>query len=210
VADWQTISALATAAGTLVLAWATFSAVRSSNRSARIAEEALLTGMRPLLVQSLASDPTQKVFWSDRHAARLEGGRAVVDVVDDVVYLAIGLHNVGSGIALLHGWQVATEPRSASDPHAEVADFRRLTIDLFVAPGAPGYWEGALRDLADPERSALIKVIGAGDPFTIDLLYGDQYGGQRTVSRFTLLHGGAGAWLSQATRHWNMDRPDPR
>ena len=39
--DWVVISSLATAVGTLVLAVATFSAVRSSNRSARIAEAAL-------------------------------------------------------------------------------------------------------------------------------------------------------------------------
>ena len=47
--DWVTISALATAGGTLVLAAATFSAVRSSNRSARVAERALLAGLRPVL-----------------------------------------------------------------------------------------------------------------------------------------------------------------
>ena len=34
MADWATISSLATAGGTLVLAVATFAAVRSSNRSA--------------------------------------------------------------------------------------------------------------------------------------------------------------------------------
>jgi hypothetical protein len=33
MADWATISSLATAAGTLVLAVATFASVRSSNRS---------------------------------------------------------------------------------------------------------------------------------------------------------------------------------
>jgi hypothetical protein len=38
VADWATISALATAGGTLALAVATYGAVHSSNRSARIAE----------------------------------------------------------------------------------------------------------------------------------------------------------------------------
>ena len=78
--DWQTISALATAAGTLVLAIATFSAVRSSNRSARVAERALLAGLRPLLVASLADDPPQKVLWSDMHAIRLNGGRAYAEV----------------------------------------------------------------------------------------------------------------------------------
>jgi len=35
--DWSTIASFATAGGTLVLAGATFSAIRSSNRSARIA-----------------------------------------------------------------------------------------------------------------------------------------------------------------------------
>ena len=38
MADWVTISSLATAGGTLVLAVATFSSVRSANRSARVAE----------------------------------------------------------------------------------------------------------------------------------------------------------------------------
>ena len=37
MADWVTISSLATAGGTLVLAVATFSSVRSANRSARVA-----------------------------------------------------------------------------------------------------------------------------------------------------------------------------
>jgi len=39
--DWVTISSLATAGGTLVLALATFASVRSANRSARVAEMAL-------------------------------------------------------------------------------------------------------------------------------------------------------------------------
>ena len=46
MADWQTIGALATAGGTLVLAVATFGAIRSANRSARVAEQAMLMGMR--------------------------------------------------------------------------------------------------------------------------------------------------------------------
>src|SRR5271163_5299570 len=50
--DWVVVSSLATAAGTLVLAVATFSAVRSSNRSARIAEVALQEQRRPLLAPS--------------------------------------------------------------------------------------------------------------------------------------------------------------
>ena len=44
MADWVTISALATAGGTLVLVAATFASVRSANRSARATERALLAG----------------------------------------------------------------------------------------------------------------------------------------------------------------------
>jgi hypothetical protein len=49
---WANISALATGFGTLVLAVATFAAVRSANRAARAAERSLLAGLRPLLVPS--------------------------------------------------------------------------------------------------------------------------------------------------------------
>ena len=64
MADWSTISSLATAGGTLVLAAATFYAVRSSNRSARVAERSLLAGMRPVLVPSRLEDPPEKVLFA--------------------------------------------------------------------------------------------------------------------------------------------------
>ena len=166
--------------------------------------------MRPLLVQSLRDDPEQKVLWGDRHGAHLQGGRAVVELTDEAIYLAVGLRNVGAGIALLHGWHLIPERGSAADPHADPQVFRRLTIDLFVAPGATGYWEGAIRDVTDPQRAALVASIEAREPFTIDLLYGDQDGGQRTISRFTLVPTQTDAWITQAAKHWNLDRPDPR
>ena len=211
MADWQTISSLATAGGTLVLAVATFSAVRSSSRAARIAEQALLTGMRPLLLPSLADDPVQKVIWSDRHAVRLSGGRVSFESQDGVIYLAMGLRNVGSGIALLHGWYPM--PESAFDrgrPHADAGDFRRLGIDLYVAAGGAGYFESAVREADDPLRPGFLNALRDRQPFTIDLLYGDQQGGQRTISRFTVLPATEDAWYCQAGRHWNLDRPDPR
>jgi hypothetical protein len=46
--------------------------------------------------------------------------------------------------------------------------------------------------------------------FAIDLLYGDFEGGQRVITRFVLRPAGDDAWISSATRHWNVDRPDPR
>ena len=204
------ISSLATAGGTLVLALATFSAVRSSNRSARVAEQALLTGMRPLLVTSLGDDPVQKVLWSDRHAVRLAGGRAVFEEANGVFYLAIGLRNVGSGIALLHGWYPMPDRAFANEPHADAADFRRLSIDLYIPSRGSGYWEGAVREADDPVRPGLARALADREPITIDVMYGDQDGGQRTISRFTLLPAGDDGWYALVAKHWNLDRPDPR
>ena len=47
--DWVAVSSIVTAGATLVLAFATFAAVRSGNRTARVAERSLLAGRRPLL-----------------------------------------------------------------------------------------------------------------------------------------------------------------
>jgi hypothetical protein len=210
MADWSTIASFATAGGTLVLALATFSAVRSSNRSARIAEETLLTAMRPLLVPSLSDDPVHKVLWSDRHTARVGGGRAVVEQQDDVIYLAMGLRNLGTGIALLHGWYPAPGFALQDRPHAAAEEFRRLVIDLYIPAGGTGYWEAAVRDVDDPVRSELVRSIADRRAFTVELLYGDQQGGQRTISRFTVLPAGEDGWYAQAGRHWSLDRPDPR
>jgi hypothetical protein len=209
--NWQTVSSLATGAGTLVLAVATFSAVRSSNRSARIAELALRTGMRPLLVPSLGDAPMQKVLWRGGHAARIGGGRALLEEEDGVIYLAMSLRNLGAGIALLHGWY----PRPGEDAfttsdRADVDSFRRLTIDLYIESGGTGYWEGAVRDDDDPLRPDFISVIKERRPFSMELLYGDQQGGQRTISRFVILPSGDDGWYCQGGRHWNVDMPDPR
>jgi len=65
--DWVTISSLATAGGTLVLAVATFAAVRSSNQAARTTERALLAGIRPLLMPTRLQDPPEKVGFQDDH-----------------------------------------------------------------------------------------------------------------------------------------------
>ncbi|MBV9661353.1 MAG: hypothetical protein JO337_09365 [Acidimicrobiales bacterium] len=210
MADWQTVSSLATAGGTLILAAATFSAVRSSNRSARVAETALLTGLRPLLVPSLFDDPAHKVLWNDRHVAQVDGGRSVVEEEDGVIYLAMSLRNVGSGLALLHGWFPRSGLALSDVRHAEPPDFRRLTIDLYVPPGGTGFWEGAIRQTDDPVRHDILRCMDERSPFTIELLYGDEEGGQRRVSRFMIMPAGDEGWYCQGGRHWNIDRPDPR
>jgi hypothetical protein len=208
--DWATIASFATAGGTLVLALATFSAVRSSNRTARIAEETLLTGMRPLLVPSLPDDAVHKVLWSDRHTARVGGGRAIFEEENDVIYLAVGLRNLGTGIALLHGWYPTPDEVFGDLPHVEAEKFRRLRIDLYIPAGGTGYWEAAVRDRDDPVRPALLRTLRDREAFTIDLLYGDQQGRQRTISRYTVLPTDDDGWYAQVGRHWNLDRPDPR
>ena len=45
----------------------------------------------------------------------------------------------------------------------------------------------ALRDPDDPVRQAMADVLAERRPFTVQLLYGDQNGGQRTITRFAVL-----------------------
>lgn len=193
-----------------MLAVATFAALRSSNRSARVAEQSLLNAMRPLLVPSLGDDPVHKLLWGDGHTARLAGGRALVEQEGGVIYLGISLRNLGSGIGLLHGWHPMPDEAFGGDTHVDPSQFRRLAIDLYVPPGGTGYWESAVRDPDDPARPGLLQVLGERRPFRIDILYGDQQGGQRTVSRYVVLPSGDEGWYAQAGRHWSIDRPDPR
>src|ERR1700716_1443085 len=96
VTDWATISSLATAGGTLVLALATFASVRSANRAARVAEESLLTRLRPLLLGARFGDAIEKVTWVDEHITKVEGGRGAVEEADGVIYLALALRNAGA------------------------------------------------------------------------------------------------------------------
>lgn len=87
--DWATIAGLATGAGTLVLAIATFASVRSSNRAARIAEAALQEQRRPVLVPSRLEDPLQKLMFVDGRWLSAGGGRAAAEHADGNVYLAL-------------------------------------------------------------------------------------------------------------------------
>src|SRR5262249_43175068 len=109
MADWVTISALASAGGTLVLAGVTVASVRSANRAARVAEQSLLASQRPPLVQSRAEDPAVKAGFADDVWFLVPGGRAIASARDDAVYFVIAIRNVGTGIAVLHGWHLYPE-----------------------------------------------------------------------------------------------------
>ncbi|MGD0980415.1 MAG: hypothetical protein ABR946_02925 [Solirubrobacteraceae bacterium] len=209
--DWPTISALVTGAGTLVLAVATFAAVRSANRSARIAETALQEQRRPLLAQSRLEDPVQKLMFVDGHWVRAAGGRAAAEHVDGSVYLGISVRNVGSGLGVCQGWAVRAglgTTQTMPTPTA-IEEFRRQTRDLYVPAGDVGMWQGALRNPDDPVRAATAEAIDARQPITIELLYSDQVGLQRTITRFGLVPTGD-SWLVSVTRHWYLDWAGPR
>ncbi len=210
--DWATVSSLATGFGTLVLAIATFQAVRSANKAARVAEQALLVGVRPLLVPSRLDDIQQKVFYGDGKYEVIEGGRGVAEVDGGNVYLGISLRNAGRGIGVLHGWNFMVG-RQAIDGHSPLEDFHPHQRDILIAPNDIGFWQAAFRDASDRQHEEAIAAIRSREMLTIDILYGDHEGGQRAISRFTLQPRGDDdkpVWLTSVVRHWNIDRPDPR
>jgi hypothetical protein len=215
VTDWSTIASLATAGGTLVLAVATFASIRSANRSARIseraartAEQSLLAGQRPLLVSSRLQDPAQKIQYPEGKWLTVGGGAAELDVADDVVYLGISIRNVGTGLGVLHGWHLLVGLRTDRS-HPPVEDFTTQNLDIYVAPGDNGLWLAALRDPTAGIFQTVGDAVKAGEPLLISLLYGDLEGGQRVITQFSLRRAND-RWLAQATRHFNVDRPDPR
>jgi hypothetical protein len=208
-ADWVTISALATAAGTLVLALATFASVRSANRAARVAERSLLVGLRPLLVPSRLDDPPQKVAFVEGSYLVAQGGAAVAEADDEAVRLAAALRNVGAGIAVLHGWHFYPERLTTSE-HIAAEEFTRLSRDIFIAPGEIGFWQGAFRDPSTPAFAEARAAVDSHGDWTAEVLYGDTEGGQRMISRYAMLPREGGGWLASAGRHWYLDRDDPR
>ena len=211
MADWVTISALATAGGTLVLAGATYGSVRSANRAARAAEQSLLATLRPLLIPSKLEDPQQKITFVEGKWVVASGGGGVAEVADGAVYLAMSLRNAGTGIAVLHGWHLFPERRLGADEHLQPEEFTRLTRDLYVPAGDIGFWQGTFRDPRSEEFAAAKRAIEARETLTVDVLYGDFEGGQRVISRFSILPRQDGeGWLATVARHWNVDRDDPR
>jgi hypothetical protein len=93
---------------------------------------------------------------------------------------------------------------------ADFERFHRLTRDIYVPAGDQGFWQGALRDQADPLFAKARDAVAARSSIVIDILYGDHEGGQRTISRFLLSSTESGSWLVSVARHWNIDRPEPR
>ena len=214
MADWVTISALASAGGTLVLAGVTVASVRSANRAARVAEQSLLAGQRPLLVPSRTEDPAVKAGFQDDVWFHVPGGQGAARATDGAVYFVISVRNVGTGIAVLHGWHLFPEIQLGADVvPTSVEDFTLLTRDLYVAPDDVGFWQGAFRDPSTDGYRTARRAVEALQRMSVDILYGDFEGGQRVISRFLLTpretEDGI-RWYAAVGRHWNVDRPQPR
>jgi hypothetical protein len=236
MADWVTISSLATAGGTLVLAVATFSSVKSANRSARLAERTLLSGLRPVLVPSSDEAAEEQVRFGDGVILHVGGHRASLDVRDGRVYMAIALRNGGSGLAVIHGWRLEISERTGNEA-PPVEEFRRQQRDLYIPAGDNGFWQGAIRERDDPDHEPLALAMSTGARVMVDLLYGDYEGGQRAIARFGINRDGAGVPAAvpppgvrelspgqpaahpsepradrraEVIRYWNVDGDDPR
>jgi hypothetical protein len=133
----------------------------------------------------------------------------VVEHVDSVVYLAISLRNVGSGIAVCQGWVVRPAASRSYATHAPLEEFRLQSRDLYVPAGDIGMWQGALRNPDDGVRAAVVAAAESDQPISVELLYSDQVGRQRTITRFGLTPL-EGTWLASVNRHWYLDWDGPR
>jgi hypothetical protein len=218
MADWATISSLATAGGTLVLAIATFSSVRSANRAARAAERSLLAGLRPVLIPSREDDPTERIMFGDGVWLSVPGHAGVIKVEGDGLYMAMAVRNSGAGLAIIQGWHATPgpgpndyRPGALAELRPELDDFRRQSRDLYIPAGDSGFWQGAIRDTNDAWYGPLVDAKHNKGRIMVDLLYGDYEGGQRTIVRFSINPDEErGARDASVVRYWNIDGADPR
>jgi hypothetical protein len=206
----EIIASITTAAGTLVLAVATFASTRSANRASRVAERSLLAGLRPVLMHARLNDPDQKIGFGDSHWVHVEGSGAAFEAVDGVIYLVVALRNVGSGLAVLQGWDPTPNLVFGRSTHGPIEKFRLQTRDIYVAAGDVGFWQGAFRDQTDPLFEPFLAAARDRSPVTIDVLYTDMHGGQRSVTSFSIQPGRESRWIAMVGRHWMIDGVSPR
>jgi hypothetical protein len=216
MADPGTIASLLTAGGTTVLAVATFGSIRSANRAARVAEQSLLAGVRPVLTPSREADATERVGFGDGFHMTVAGHRGAAQVDDGRVFLAITVRNSGAGVAVIHGWHAATYGGDGGTIHEqpEIDQFRRQQLDLYVPAGEIGVWRGAIREHDDASLATLIDTIESRGNILVDLLYGDYEGTQRTIARFGLVisdeDNEEDSRFANVVRYWIVDGDDPR
>jgi hypothetical protein len=206
--NWVTISSLATAGGTLVLALATFASIRSANRAARVAELSVMASLRPLVMPSRLDDSTQKVGFMDGKWFEVEGGMGAAEVTEEAVYLVMSLRNVSTGTAVLHGWWITDHTGVNDAPPLE--EMTRLSRDIFVAAGDVGFWQGSFRDPSSDGYLEARRLIEERETIGVAVMYGDLEGGQRTITRFAMVPRPDDRYIVSAGRVWNLDRQAPR
>jgi hypothetical protein len=211
MADWATISQVATAAGTTVLAVATFSSIKASQRATRLAERSLLAGQRPLLIPSREDDPPERVRFVDGVVVTVRGHGSQLVRHGDNFYLGIALRNGGAGIAVIQGWTASVGLISAQATRPEPEEFRPQSRDLYIPAGDTGFWQGAARGVDDPLHDILVTALDTGEDIVmVDLLYGDHEGGQRTITRFRVSSPEDEQPRAEVIRVWVLDGVDPR
>jgi len=202
---------MATAGGTLVLAVATFTSIRSANRSARVAERSLLAAQRPVLIPSREDDLPETIRFGDGVVVTVGGHGGRAELRDERLYMVMSLRNGGAGLAVIHGWHVVAGSARVGMDRPDLDAFRPQQRDLYVPSGETGFWQGAIRDPEDPDYAGMRAAAEQGSRVMVDLLYGDYEGGQRAIARFGMTAGsGEDAGRADVLRYWNVDGSDPR
>jgi hypothetical protein len=155
--EWVTVASLATALGTLVL--------RGSDIRVRPLGELLSTRRGPGGSYRRTVCPHRSAF-TDGGRAPAANELATLEVADGVEYMVISVRNVGTGLAVMHGWhaEVGVQPQKT---HPPLEDFTAQTRDIYVAARDIGFWQGALRDPATAQFKTAAAAIEGGDPMML-------------------------------------------
>ena len=127
------------------------------------------------------------MLFQDDHKVIVPGGQGAVEATADAVYFAIPVRNVGPGLAVLDAWHFRPGRQVGTEDHADLSEFRRLTRDLYIPAGDADFWQGAIRNVADPQFADAAAIAHDHADVTIELLYSDHLGNQRTITRIALL-----------------------
>jgi uncharacterized protein YcbX len=127
----------------------------------------------------------------------------------------MSLRNVGAGIAVCQGWGVRVGMVRASVDHFPEDDLRAQTRDLYIPAGDVGLWQGAIRERTDSAHDEIARAISQHEAIAVELLYSDQVGASRTITRFTLVpvrrdDADEALRVLSGGRHWYLDRVGPR
>ena len=193
---------IGTAAGTLGLAIATFASRCAPATVGPTGRTSSQIGIRPVLATSRLEDAPIKIMYGDQHWVKIEGGAP--------------LRGHRPGHLLGHGLAQCRPASPSSTAGASTPSFRPLLIGPTTLTGSsprlgtctsrpttPGSGRERCGTRTTPiEAARQDRSRPAG---TLDLLYGDHEGGQRAISRFSLVARADNQWLASVVRHWNLE-----